>query len=51
MAKVKRYLKSKEWADTLKNMQDKWKEDEERKKQEEIEWWKSIKDEPFMLSN
>jgi hypothetical protein len=51
IAKVKRYLKSKEWADNLKNIQDKWKEDEEREKQEEIDWWNRIKDEPFMLFN
>ncbi len=49
VAKVKRYLQSKEWADNLKKMQEKWKEDEERERQEQIEWWKNIRDERFML--
>lgn len=49
VAKVKRYLKSKKCADDFKKMQDKWKEDEERERQEEIEWWNRIKDEPYML--
>jgi hypothetical protein len=42
-------LQSKEWADNLENMQQKWKEDEEREKQEQLEWWKNIRDERFML--
>lgn len=52
VAKIKRYLKSKEWADDLKKMQQKWKEDderEERKRLEEIEWWMRIKDEPYTI--
>lgn len=49
VAAVKRYLKSKECADNLKAMQKKWDEDEERERQEQIEWWKNIRDERFML--
>ncbi len=49
VAKVKRYLQSKEWVDNLKEIQQKWKEEEERQRQEDIEWWNSIKDTPYMI--
>ena len=48
VAKVKRYLQSKEFADKMKEMNAKW-EEERQRKQEEIEWWMRIKDEPYML--
>lgn len=49
VAKVKRYLRSEEFAEKMKEMNAKWEEEERQRKQEEIEWWIRIKDEPFML--
>jgi hypothetical protein len=49
VAKIKRYLQSKEWADSLNNIQKKWNELEAKEKKEAIEWWHKIKDEPYML--
>ncbi len=49
VAKVKRYLKSKEWADNLKKMQDKWAEEDRKQRLDDIEWWMKIKDIPFNI--
>lgn len=49
VAKVKRYLQSDEFAKRMKEFNAKWEEEERQRKQEEIEWWNRIKDEPFML--
>lgn len=49
VAKVKRYLKSDEFAKTMKEFNEKFEEEERQRKQEEIEWWNRIKDEPYML--
>ena len=47
--KAKKYLQSKECADNFNNMNEKWKEDEWKQRQEDIEWWMRIKDEPFTI--
>ncbi len=51
IAKIKRYLKSKEWANDLKKIQQKWEKDEDRENSEKLEfidWWVKNKDIPYI---
>lgn len=47
IAKVKKYLQSKEFAHTMKKFNDEMKERDRVERLEDIEWWLRIKDTPF----
>ncbi|HWY11945.1 MAG TPA: hypothetical protein VN026_11500 [Bacteroidia bacterium] len=49
VAKVKRYLKSKECADDFKKMNAKWEEEDRQQRLDDIAWWQRIKDIPFNI--
>lgn len=47
---VKKYLRSKEFSDKMKQVNYKLEKEERHKRQKDIEWWMRIKDKPFMCS-
>lgn len=50
IARVKKYLRSKEFADEMKKFDQEQEERERREKQEFMEWWLKNKDIPYMIA-
>lgn len=48
-AKVIKYLQSVQCSKDMKKIQAEWEERDRLKREEELEWWKNIRDQPFML--